>query len=240
MGEAKRRKKKDPTFGKIRHDSFGHPLRPDYGLRYIEQFGVCPFNLQIEEPSVVQQGTDWYVSFNVFDCMGTLELMNCSEAEAIHLVDCLRQAGLKVEPRPDLSYITGKTREKVIPFRLVSRPTQELKVHILGLGAGVSLLETDSLENRLQRLDAYSQGTREIKLRTRQLIKELLGLNSADVRDRAERSPFLENIERIKEIGQELNRIGGHSLMSSVCEMVPAEDRSELDCAWDGIGIWKW
>lgn len=48
--------------------------------------------------------------------------------------------------------------------------------------------------------------------------------------------------ERTREIGDELNKIGGFDLMLAVCDrvsMVERESRRSLELAWDGIGSWQ-
>ncbi len=54
------------------------------------------------------------------------------------------------------------------------------------------------------------------------------------------RSPFLEqNKERVRQLGEQLDRIGGYPLMLTVCQALPVYDASELELAWDGIGVWQ-
>ncbi len=53
------------------------------------------------------------------------------------------------------------------------------------------------------------------------------------------RSPFLEkNREKVRELGESLNKIGGFPLMVKMCESMPLWDQRELECAWHGIGDW--
>ncbi len=43
---------------------------------------------------------------------------------------------------------------------------------------------------------------------------------------------------RVRELGEELNKIGGLNLMSYVCESMPYYDVRLLEVAWHGIGDW--
>lgn len=54
------------------------------------------------------------------------------------------------------------------------------------------------------------------------------------------RSPFLEqNKERVRQLGEQLNKIGGYPLMLSAYQSLPECDALELQFAWDGIGEWQ-
>lgn len=68
-----------------------------------------------------------------------------------------------------------------------------------------------------------------------QLCDELLAL----LTDYLKREP--KTLERIREIGEQLNQEGGFELMQRVAYMVRARDplkASWLNNAWDGIGYW--
>lgn len=74
------------------------------------------------------------------------------------------------------------------------------------------------------------------------IASELQGMCDDDLRAPSDpaRSPFLEhNKERVRELGEELNKIGGYPLMLSIHQSLPAHDALELQFAWDGVGEWQ-
>ncbi len=74
------------------------------------------------------------------------------------------------------------------------------------------------------------------------VLMELLLMSFADTRSHGdpERAAFLgETRQRTREIGQQLNRLGGWNLMSWVADKIPKYDQRELEVAWDGIGKWR-
>ena len=46
------------------------------------------------------------------------------------------------------------------------------------------------------------------------------------------------NLPRIRDIGEELNQLGGRQLMYSVADSLPREYQRTVDVAWHGIGGW--
>ncbi len=44
---------------------------------------------------------------------------------------------------------------------------------------------------------------------------------------------------RVRDIGERLNKAGGHQLMLWVCKQIPQHDQKLLECAWNGIGDWR-
>ena len=76
-----------------------------------------------------------------------------------------------------------------------------------------------------------------------EIIAELLAMTQEDTRaqDDENRSPFLEsNRERTEELGQRLWDIGRLLSMQKALSQMPKYDQPELDCAWDGVGNWRW
>ena len=78
-----------------------------------------------------------------------------------------------------------------------------------------------------------------------EIVKELAGIILADSEQSLseKRSPFSANqeiIDKVKEIGAQLNELGGTDLMGSIAtNYVPHCDQHELDLLWHGIGDWK-
>lgn len=74
------------------------------------------------------------------------------------------------------------------------------------------------------------------------LVYRLLELSLNDLTLNPERNVFLgKNKKEVKEIGLQLNKLGGLDLMSYIGNnLVPSIDQSELSCCWDGIGGWRW
>lgn len=72
------------------------------------------------------------------------------------------------------------------------------------------------------------------------IIIELLKFSINDRTRGEDRSPYYgQNFERVREIGEKLNLLGGFELMRLACNLVPIYDRRNLDYAWNGIGDWK-
>ena len=72
------------------------------------------------------------------------------------------------------------------------------------------------------------------------IAAEVFRLSLADTRHcfDLERSPFLSNQERIRELGWKIHDLGNCFLMRRVAEMIPMYDQAELNVAWDGISEW--
>ncbi|MEO0839077.1 MAG: hypothetical protein AAF063_09265 [Cyanobacteria bacterium J06643_5] len=66
-----------------------------------------------------------------------------------------------------------------------------------------------------------------------------MNLSHQDKRNERDRSPYLENLHQVQEIGKKLYKLGGVSLMRSVAYSVPQRDQRELDYCFDGIGSWR-
>jgi hypothetical protein len=72
------------------------------------------------------------------------------------------------------------------------------------------------------------------------IIIELLKFSINDRTYGEDRSPYYgQNFERVREIGEKLNLLGGFDLMRLACDLVPIYDQRNLDYAWNGIGDWK-
>ncbi len=72
------------------------------------------------------------------------------------------------------------------------------------------------------------------------IIIELLKFSINDRTYGDDRSPYCgQNFERVREIGEKLNKLGGFDLMRLACDLVPIYDQRNLDYAWNGIGDWK-
>lgn len=71
------------------------------------------------------------------------------------------------------------------------------------------------------------------------LKNELVNLSRQDKRGECDRSPYLENLQVVQNIGRKLYQMGGISLMRSVAYSTPQRDQRELDYAFDGIGGWR-
>lgn len=84
----------------------------------------------------------------------------------------------------------------------------------------------------------------EKKFRSCEIYLELLQISNSDTTpiDDEDRRSFLdEKVKpRVRELGEELNKLGGLSLMSFVCESMPYYDVRLLEVAWHGIGMWSY
>jgi hypothetical protein len=82
------------------------------------------------------------------------------------------------------------------------------------------------------------------KLRVYEIYLELLQISNSDPHsiEDEDRSSFMDDKvkPRARELGEELNRISGFSLMQYVCDSMPDYDIRLLECAWDGIGDWMY
>jgi len=68
---------------------------------------------------------------------------------------------------------------------------------------------------------------------------QLMRLAFEDERRGSARSPYIENEEKTRAIGETLNKLGGFQAMLWAQERVPLTDQRELEICWDGIGEWE-
>ncbi len=78
MGEAKRRKKLDPNFGKGTSRAEKNAktqvenLLPDYGHIYYSQCGDAPINLHVENPIILIGKSEAQIGFKAAGALGTI------------------------------------------------------------------------------------------------------------------------------------------------------------------------
>lgn len=121
MGEAKRRKLLDPSYGKQRISMEvntpgivdNSKMLPDFGEHYFQQHGRSPLQLLITNPSVMCVGSDGYLHFIAGDYMGTI-----LTSVSIALKYKNRQFAGVIRPAPNDRYFTQVTNEWVLPFRI--------------------------------------------------------------------------------------------------------------------------
>lgn len=121
MGESKRRKQLDPSYGKTprtktiqNQKSRSFNLKPDYGEFWYKNCGEKEISIYIENPFVMITHVEGYINFELDTHMGTI-----ITSSAIAMKYREKAFAGVIKPSPNERYLTEQTKEWVLPFRIV-------------------------------------------------------------------------------------------------------------------------